>query len=203
MNFGMWLQEPGSLSAGNSRLLMFFVAMVAVAMVAQAVVVVVAALGAAKARKELLSMAAEVRVKALPVIEGAESLLQELRPKFRVLTENLVETSNVVRAKAVELDSTISDVNSRARAQTVRVDEMVTSVLDSTQNIASTVQKSVRTPVREFHGLMNGLKAGIDVLVGRRQNNFIYPPASETNVNPVVSPFSSGAKRFGDEDSAL
>src|SRR3954471_8038592 len=118
MTLGIWLQDPGSLSSGNSRLLMFFVAMVAFAMVAQAIVVIVAAIGAAKTRKQLLSIAEEVRAKTLPVIEGAQGLVQELQPKFRVLTENLVETSHVVRAKAAELDSTISEVNHRARAQT-------------------------------------------------------------------------------------
>ncbi|RZU40572.1 hypothetical protein BDD14_2041 [Edaphobacter modestus] len=203
MIFGMWLQDPGSISSGNSRLLMFFVAMVAVAMVAQAVVVVVAALGAAKAGKRLLVIAEEVRAKALPVIDSAQGLAQDLQPKIRVLAENLVETSHVVRAKAVEFDSTISEVNSRARAQTVRVDSMVTSVLDTTESLASTIQNSVKTPVREFQGLMNGLKAGIDVLVGRRRNHNNYPAPPETDGNPVVSPFSSGAKRFREEDPGL
>src|SRR5258708_5740007 len=96
MIFGMWLQDPGSMSSGNSRLLMFFVAMVAVAMVAQAVVVVVAVLGAAKAGKRLLVIAEEVRAKALPVIDSAQGLAEDLQPKIRVLAENLVETSHVV-----------------------------------------------------------------------------------------------------------
>jgi hypothetical protein len=34
---GMWLQDPGSISSGNSKLLMVFVAMVAVALVVQAI----------------------------------------------------------------------------------------------------------------------------------------------------------------------
>ena len=34
---GMWLQDADSLSAGNSRLLMIFVGMVAVAIVVQAI----------------------------------------------------------------------------------------------------------------------------------------------------------------------
>jgi hypothetical protein len=76
-----------------------------------------------------------------------------------------------VRSKAQEFDSTITDVNERARAQTARVDEMVSAVLDTTSGIASTIQKGVQVPVREFHGIMNGLKAGIDVLVGRKNHN--------------------------------
>jgi hypothetical protein len=202
MFFGMWLEDPGSLSSGNSRLLMFFVAMVAIAMVAQAVVVIIAALGAAKARKQLLAIAEDVRAKTMPVVEGTRSLVEEMQPKARVLAENLVETSHIVRAKAAEFDSTISDVNVRARAQSARVDDMLTSVLDATEGIASTLQKSVSVPVREFHGLMNGLKAGFDVLTSRRETPHRLNP-DKNGSGTRSSPFVSGAKPFGDGEPRL
>lgn len=167
----IWLQDPGSISSGNSRLLMFFVGMVAVAMVAQAIVIIVAAVGAIKVRKRFLEIAEEVRLKALPIIDSSHNVLHDLQPKVRTITDNLVETSHVVRAKAQEFDSTISDVNHKARAQAARVDEMVSSVLDTTANVASTAQSAVKIPVREFSGLMAGLKAGIDVLVGRGKHS--------------------------------
>jgi hypothetical protein len=201
MILGMWLQDPGSISSGNSRLLMFFVAMVAIAMVAQAAVVIAAAYGAYKARKQLLGIAEEVRAKTLPVLSEAQDLVHELRPKLNILTENFVETSHVVRAKAAEFDSTISDVNQRARVQTARVDDMVSTVLDTTAGIASTIQKSVTVPVREFHGIMNGLKAGLDVLTGRKNGPGVtYPDVEST---PDVNPFGSGAKRYREEDPRI
>lgn len=214
MTLGMWLEDPGSLSSGNSRLLMFFVAMVAVAMVAQAVFVIAAAIGAAKTRKQLLAMAQELREKALPVIDSTQSMVQELQPKFRVLTDNLVETSHVVRAKANEFDATISDVNHRARAQTARVDDMVSSVLDATSGIASGIQKGVQVPVREFQGIMNGIKAGFDVLAGRRENHrtkstgvtdlmIVSAPDSAASSGyqaPGAKPFGSGAKPYRREE---
>jgi methyl-accepting chemotaxis protein len=183
MILGMMLQDAGSISSGNSRLLMFFVGMVAIAMVVQAFVVVFAAIGAAKARKRLMTIVEEVREKALPVISSTQSVLHELHPKVRTIADNFVETSHVVRSKAQEFDATISDVNQRARAQTERVDDMVSSVLDTTSGIASTIQKGVQVPVREFHGIMSGLKAGLDVLVGRGENHRskIYPDEDERN----------------------
>ena len=47
----MWLQDAGSFSSGNSRLLEWFVGMVAIAMAVQAVAVIVLAVGLAKASK--------------------------------------------------------------------------------------------------------------------------------------------------------
>jgi hypothetical protein len=164
---GMWLQDPDSLSSGNSRLLMVFVAMVAIAMTAQAIALIVMAIGAAKARKRGLEIAEEIREKLTPVITGTHEIIRDVGPKVKIITENLVETSHMVRSKAQEFDVTASELNMKTRAQAARVDGMVTSVLNTTADISETLQRAVRVPVREFAGLVNGFKAGLDVLVGR------------------------------------
>lgn len=164
---GMWLQDAGSISSGNSRLLMIFVGMVAVALMVQAIALVVMAVGAAKARHRVLAIAEEVREKAMPVLASTQDFIQNTAPKMIILAENLVETSNVVRSKAVEFDATLSDVNNRARVQTARADQIVTTVLTGTAEVVNAIQAGIRVPVREFNGLVNGLKAGLDVLAGR------------------------------------
>jgi hypothetical protein len=185
---GTWLQDADSFTSNDTKWLMFFVGMVAVAMMTQAIVFVVAAIGAAKVRSRLLAIAEEARLKLLPVIDGTHDVLQELHPKVKIITDNLVETSHVVRAKAQEFDSTITDFNEKTRAQTARVDDMVSSVLDTTAGIASTIQKGVQIPVREFSGLMQGLKAGLDSLVGRGKGS-----ASRTTTR-------SGGNGYGSDD---
>jgi hypothetical protein len=167
MMSGMWLQDPDSLSSGNSRLLMIFVAMVAIAMVAQAIALIIMAIGAAKARKRGLEIAEEIRVKMLPIITGTHELIRDNAPKVKIITENFVEASHVIRSKAQEFDVTASDLNAKTRAQAARVDGMVTSVLNTTAEISESIQKGIKIPVREVSGVMNGLKAGLDVLVGR------------------------------------
>jgi hypothetical protein len=164
---GMWLEDPGSLSSGNSRLLMVFVAMVAIAMTAQAIALIIMAIGAAKARKRGLQIAEEVREKLTPVITGAHEIVRDMGPKVKIIIENLVETSHMVRSKAQEFDVTASELNMKTRAQAARVDGMVTSVLNTTADISETLQRAVKLPVREFAGLVNGFKAGLDVLMGR------------------------------------
>jgi len=171
----MWMQDAGTLSSGNSKLLMFFVGMVAIALVAQAIALIAIAFGALKAGKRALDIADEMRTKLMPIVEtkllpmveSTHEMLQDARPKVKVITDNLLETSHVVRSKALEFDVTASEVNSRTRAQVARVDGMVTSVLNSTSEITDSLQRAMKVPVREFNGLVNGLKAGIDVLVGR------------------------------------
>jgi hypothetical protein len=164
---GMWLQETGSLSSANSQLLTWFVGMVAVALVVQAIVVVVVAIGAAKATKRAFEIADELRTKIGPLLDTTQSVFHDAAPKVKIITENLVETSHIVRSKAREFDATASELNMKARVQAARVDGMVTSVLNTTAEISDTLQRAVKVPVREVTGLVNGFKAGVDVLVGR------------------------------------
>jgi hypothetical protein len=163
---GMWMQQE-PLSSGNTKLLIIFVGIVAFAMLAQAIALIAIAVGAAKARKRALEIAEEMREKIMPVVASTHDLIRDSGPKVKIITENLVETSHVVRAKAAEFDVTASDLNMKARAQAARVDGMVTGVLDTTADISQTLQRAVKVPVREIAGLVNGFKAGLDVLVGR------------------------------------
>jgi hypothetical protein len=164
---GSWLQDPDSLSSGNSRLLMIFIALVAIAMVAQAIAVIVMVAGLAKARKRALEIAEEIRVKVMPIIDSAHEVIRDTTPKVKVITENFVETSHVIRNKAQEFEVTASDLNSKTRAQAARVDGMVTSVLNTTSEISESIQRGIKIPVREVSGIVNGVKAGLDVLLGR------------------------------------
>lgn len=161
------MQDADSLSSGNTRLLMIFVAMVAIAMVAQAIALIVMAVGAGKARKRGLEIAEDLRDKVMPIIAGTHELIRDNSPKIKVISENFVEASHIVRSKAREFDVTASDLNSKTRAQAARVDGMVTSVLNTTAEITETIQRGIKIPVREVSGVVNGLKAGLDVLVGR------------------------------------
>jgi hypothetical protein len=163
----MWLQDAGSLSSGNSRLLMVFVGLVALALLVQAIVMVALAVIARKVTKRALEIADQVHAKAMPLFDTAQNVARDTAPKVKIITENLVETSHVVRSKAQEFDATASDLNMKTRAQAARVDGMVTSVLNTTADISETLQRAVKVPVREFNGIVNGLKAGVDVLVGR------------------------------------
>ena len=179
INSGLWLQSSDSLSAGNTKLLMIFIGIVAFSALIQACVLIGIAIGASKAQKKLLEIAQDLHTAAMPAIRNVQELVTDATPKVRIITENLLETSYVVRAKAQELDATLSDVNNRTRSQVAQVDSLITNTLKAASDIAATVQHSIRVPVREMAGVVNGLKAGLDVLVGR------------------VKGFGSGSSGFG------
>jgi len=162
----MWQGLQGDpISAEDTKWLMIFVGIVAVSMLMQAVVVIAAAIGATKTQNRILAIAEELRERAAPIIESAESLVKETLPKIRTISDNLVEASQVVKAKAHEFDTTLTDVNQKTRAQVARVDGMVSSALTATGALAEMIHKGIRTPVVEVVGVVNGFKAGLDVLL--------------------------------------
>jgi hypothetical protein len=162
--------ETDSISAGNTRLLMIFVGIVALAMLSQAIIFAFMALGAKRTQTRVLVIAEELRARALPIIDTAEDLIKETVPKVKTITENLLETSHIVRAKATEFDVTLTDVNRRAKAQIVRVDGMVETALTATGALAEMIHQGVRKPVLEISGLMNGVKAGLSVLLSKSKS---------------------------------
>lgn len=164
--------ESDSISAGNTRLLMIFIGIVALAMLTQAIAVVVMALGVKRTQARVLAIAEELRGRALPIMDTAEDLMHDTVPKVKVITENLLETSRVVRAKAVEFDGTLSDANKRAKVHIARVDGMVANALTATETLAEMVHQGVRKPLLEVSGLVNGFKAGLHVLVSKSNGMF-------------------------------
>lgn len=169
----MWMtaiwdgMQSDSISSGNTRLLMIFVGVVAFSMLTQAVVFVVAAIGATRTQKRVMAIAEEFHARASPIIDSAETVLKEILPKIRVISDNLVETSEVVRAKAQEFDSTLTDVNRKTKAQVARVDGMISTALTATGALAEMIHIGIRTPVIEAVGVVNGFKAGLEVLLSK------------------------------------
>lgn len=164
----MWqgLQND-SISAGNTKWLMIFIGLVAVSMAIQAVVVIAAAVAAMKTQKRVLAIAEELHTRATPIINSAEDMVRETLPKIKIISDNVVVATGVVKAKAQEFDSTLTDVNVKTRAQVARVDGMVSTALTATGALAEMIHQGIRTPVKEALGLVNGFKAAIDVLMSK------------------------------------
>ena len=168
LSMAMWqgLQND-SISAGNTRLLMIFVGVVAFSMLTQAVVVIVAAVGGMKAVKRITAISEELHKRATPIISTTEELIRDTVPKIKTISDNLVETSHLVKTKAQQLDSTLTDVNTKTKAQVARVDGMISTGLTAAGSLAEMIHQGIRTPVREAVGVVNGFKAGLDVLLSK------------------------------------
>ncbi len=190
----MW-QSPDAISSGNGKLWMVFIGLIAVAMVVQAIVIAIAALGAVKAQKKMMGVAEDLRASLVPFLEETRGvvaktndLINDVGPAIRSITErvsaaseNLAKASESLRDKAQEFDETLGEANQRARVQIRRVDGMVTSTLTATSEIAASIYYGIQGPVREVVGVLAGLKAGLDSLMGRAREFGVFPGGKAKN----------------------
>jgi hypothetical protein len=150
------------------NLTMVFIAVTAAAVVLQACILAFMYLAMRKSSARLEALAVEVKSKAVPTLETAQAMLTELRPRLTVIADNLMETTISVRSQVERVDATVSDAVDRARLQVIRADELLSRTLDRVEETSDMVHKTVVSPVRQFSGLIQGVTAGIEFLLGGR-----------------------------------
>jgi tetrahydromethanopterin S-methyltransferase subunit F len=149
-----------------------FIGVTALAVILQAGLLLGMYLAMRKTTTRLESLADEVKIKALPAIDSAQSLLTDIRPRVQAIAENLVETTATVRGQVQRVDATVNDVVDRARLQVIRADELLSRTLDKVEATSEAVHRTVVSPVRQVSGLVRGVTAGIEFLVaGRGRKN--------------------------------
>jgi hypothetical protein len=145
-----------------------FIALTGAAIVLQAGVLVAMYRVMRKSSARMEALAVEVKTRALPTIETAQAILTELRPKLTVIVDNLTETSHSIRSQVERMDATVDDVVDRARLQIIRADELLSRTIDRVEETSEMVHKTVVSPVRQVSGLIQGVTAGIEFLLGNR-----------------------------------
>jgi methyl-accepting chemotaxis protein len=155
----------------SQTLLLVFTAVVAVSLLLQAGSMVAMFLVARQAQKKVMAVVEDVRLHALPVIMSSREIIHELSPKLKTIVDNLEATSTTLRTKSEQLGGVVEDVAHRAQAQATRVDDMVKGTLDQITYAAHAVEAGIAVPVRQVSGILNGLRAGVEVLWKRAPSN--------------------------------
>jgi hypothetical protein len=155
----------------TQTLLVVFIAIAAVSILMQAGFTVAMFVGARKTQKKIVALADDVRLHALPVIMSSREVVQDISPKLKTITENLMATSATVRSKADRVGGLVENVTGRAEAQASRVDGMVKGTLDHVNLAVNAIERGIAAPVRQVSGLINGLRAGVDVIRKKTPGN--------------------------------
>jgi hypothetical protein len=121
---------------------------------------------------------------ALPLIASSKVTLEELAPKVQTIGSNLAEISEMLKKESATVKLSVDDVLEKTRAQTARVDEMVSGTLDGLSYASAAIQQGIEVPLRHIHGVFNGVKAGIERL--RSVPSRPAPPAAKVEEQVVV-----------------
>jgi hypothetical protein len=145
-----------------------FIALTSAAIVLQALVLLGIFLSLRKTSSKVDSLTSELRTRALPAIESAQSLITTSAPQLEEIVGNVHATSVLVRGQVERLDHTVTDIIDRTRLQVIRADELVTRTLDRVEDTTETLQHTVVSPVRQLTGIMQGVSVGLGALFRAR-----------------------------------
>jgi ElaB/YqjD/DUF883 family membrane-anchored ribosome-binding protein len=155
----------------DDTLLKVFIAVTTFAVVVQAGILVGLYLAVRRSTARMEALATEVKSRVLPTVETAQNLMVELRPKIDVISNNLAESSDLVRNQLGRLDATVTDVLDRARLQVIRADELLNRTMDKVEETSEVVHKTVISPLRQVNGLMAAISTGVDVFLGQKRRH--------------------------------
>jgi hypothetical protein len=155
----------------DDTLLKVFIAVTTFAVVVQAGILVGLYVAVRKSTARMEALATEVKSRVLPTVETAQNLMVELRPKIDVISNNLAESSDLVRNQLGRLDATVTDVLDRARLQVIRADELLNRTMDKVEETSEVVHKTVISPLRQVNGLMAAISTGVDVFLGQKRRH--------------------------------
>jgi methyl-accepting chemotaxis protein len=115
-----------------------------------------------KATGKVHELSDEVKQHLVPLLSTTRNLAEDVSPKVKVATSNLVEASSILRSQAENINKTVNQVTNVAQTQVARVDEMATAVLDGITQATATVQHGIASPLKQVSGVLNGLRAGVE-----------------------------------------
>ena len=181
----LW-QEQDVISGRSAHLLMIFIGVAAFALLAQALVMAVMAVVVWQGQKRVIVYVEAMTDKVEPLLLKTNNLVTDLGPQLKDITAkistisgNVDNISGLVREKLIELSPTITaanetareanetvrEVNIKTRQQLVRVDGMVTGVLDATAQVGRIVQHAIDVPVREAAAIVDGIRTAVNTFI--------------------------------------
>lgn len=153
----------------DNNLLTAFIALTALAVLIQAGILVALYLAVRKTTARMEAMTLEMKNKAIPALDTAQSMLVQLRPRIETMAVNLSESTTLVRSQIGRIDATLSDALDRTRLQVIRADELLNRTMDKVEETSEVVHKTVVSPLRQVSGLMSAISTGVEVFLGQKR----------------------------------
>ncbi|AXC10369.1 hypothetical protein ACPOL_1018 [Acidisarcina polymorpha] len=166
---------------------LLFTAATAIGVLMQAGILLGLFLAFRKLQVKLEVILNHVTENALPMIASSKVTLEDLAPKIKAISNNLVVISETVKNESQTIKVSVDDVLEKTRAQTARVDEMVSGTLDGITHASAAIQHGISVPLRQLNGLLTGFKAGLDVL---RSKSGDPRPAETSRYSDAASKYS-------------
>ncbi len=140
------------------------VATVALAFLVQAIVLVAALSVLRKLAKSISEEIEDLRSSITPIVDQARDLFARLAPKVESTTADLAVLTRALRDQTADVQAAADEIIARVRRQSIRVDSMLSSVLDAVDRAGAFMADTVAKPMRQLSAFLASAKAVIESL---------------------------------------
>jgi phage-related protein len=147
-----------------------FVVVAAIAIVIQSAMLVAMFLQLKTAITEITKITNELQNRMGPILLRVSRILDDSEERIHSIMSDASEITRVARTQAQKVDRVFSEALDRLRTQILRADQILTGTLEVIEDTGSKFKNTVWRPVQQASALIKGIKVGIDVLRGRRDN---------------------------------
>ena len=153
----------------NNHALTVVLFLVAVAVLMQGGAMVGIWLAIRRMQREVEAVRADLKQRLDPLTQSVGEILTNSREPVRAIVTNLAEISRILRDRTSRVDEAVGELVDRSRLQIIRVDQMVSDLVQKIETTADTVQRSVLSPIHEVSAVVKGVRSGLEFLFSRRR----------------------------------
>jgi hypothetical protein len=143
--------------------------LVAIAVLMQAGAMLGIWLAIRKVPGQIQSVRSDIKQRLDPLAQSALEIVNNSREPLRIIAVNLAEISRIVRDRTSTADEVAAELLDKSREQIVRVDRMVSELVEKVETTADSVQKGVLGPIQEVSAVVKGVRSGLEFLFSRRR----------------------------------
>jgi ElaB/YqjD/DUF883 family membrane-anchored ribosome-binding protein len=145
-----------------------FIVIAAIAIVIQAAVMVAMLVVIRNAVAESTRILKEFQNRMGPILLRVSRILEDSEERVHSIMTDAAEITRVARTQAQKVDRVFTEALERLRVQIQRADQILTGTLEVIEETGSVLKNKVWRPVQQASAIIKGIKAGLDVLRGRR-----------------------------------
>jgi hypothetical protein len=150
------------MEANSQTYLIIFVAITGIAVFMQALVLLGIFLSLRKAAQAMTQTTEDLKATVLPMVHSTRELVEKIGPQLVKVSTDLAELTQLCRKETASAKVSFSEIAERINKQTIRLDAMLTSGLNSVERAGSLLESAVAMPVRQVNGIFSAFKAMVD-----------------------------------------
>lgn len=143
--------------------------LVAIAVLMQAGAMLGIWLAVRKVPGQIENVRLDVKQRLDPLTQSALEIVNNSREPLRTISANLAEISTILRDRTANADQVAAELLEKSRMQIIRMDRMVTDLVEKVETTAGAVQKGVLGPIQEVSAVVKGVRSGLEFLFTRRR----------------------------------